>query len=298
MVQACLIDGAARAEALRAEVAREVEILFARGGRKPGLAVVLVGEDPASEIYVRSKIEKSEAVGMVSTCRRLPASAGQDEVIAVVETLNADPSVHGILVQLPLPAGLDAGAVLARLDPRKDVDGLTVANAGLLASGLPGLTPCTPLGCMMLLREALGDLTGLEAVVLGRSVLVGRPVAALLLGADCTVTLAHSRTRSLAEACRRADILVAAVGKPGLVRGDWIKPGAAVIDVGTNRVPARDPVKAAQGRTRLVGDVVFEEAVERAGWITPVPGGVGPMTVACLLHNTLAAARMAWGWAE
>jgi methylenetetrahydrofolate dehydrogenase (NADP+)/methenyltetrahydrofolate cyclohydrolase len=291
MTTAKLIDGAARAEALRAEVAAETASLFAAQGWRPGLAVVLVGEDPASEIYVRSKVEKSQAAGMTSFVRRLGVDATLAEIIAVVDALNADETVHGILVQLPLPNGLDPAPVIARIDPRKDVDGLTVANAGRLASGLPGLTPCTPLGCMFLLRETLGSLAGLNAVVLGRSILVGRPIGALLLADDCTVTFAHSKSRDLPDICRRADILVAAVGRPGLVRGDWIKPGAAVIDVGTNRLPARDPVKAAEGRTRLVGDVAFEEAREVAGWITPVPGGVGPMTVACLLHNTLAAAK-------
>jgi methylenetetrahydrofolate dehydrogenase (NADP+)/methenyltetrahydrofolate cyclohydrolase len=291
MTTAKLIDGAARAESLRAEVAAETASLFAAQGWRPGLAVVLVGEDPASEIYVRSKVEKSQAAGMTSFVRRLGADATLAEIIAVVDALNADETVHGILVQLPLPNGLDPAPVIARIDPRKDVDGLTVANAGRLASGLPGLTPCTPLGCMFLLRETLGSLAGLNAVVLGRSILVGRPIGALLLADDCTVTFAHSKSRDLPDICRRADILVAAVGRPGLVRGDWIKPGAAVIDVGTNRLPARDPVKAAEGRTRLVGDVAFDEAREVAGWITPVPGGVGPMTVACLLHNTLAAAK-------
>jgi methylenetetrahydrofolate dehydrogenase (NADP+)/methenyltetrahydrofolate cyclohydrolase len=291
MTKAKLIDGTLRAEALRAEVTAETRALTARHGWRPGLAVVLVGDDPASEIYVRSKVEKSQAAGMNSFVRRLGAQASQGEVEAVVEALNADDEVHGILVQLPLPKGLDPGPVLERIDPRKDVDGLTVANAGRLASGLPGLTPCTPLGCMFLLKDALGSLTGLNAVVIGRSILVGRPIGALLLAADCTVTIAHSRSRDLAAICRGADILVAAVGRAGLVRGDWIKPGAAVIDVGTNRVPFRDPVKAAQGRTRLVGDVAFKEASEVAGWITPVPGGVGPMTVACLLHNTLVAAK-------
>jgi len=295
MTSAKLIDGAARAETLRAEVAAETLELKARHGLVPGLAVVLVGDDPASEVYVRSKVEKSRAAGMNSFLRRLPADATQAQVIAVVEALNGDDAVHGILVQLPLPPGLDSGAVLARLDPGKDVDGLTVANAGRLAAGLPGLTPCTPLGSLFLLREALGSLSGLNAVVLGRSVLVGRPMAALLLADDCTVTIAHSRSRDVAAICREADILVAAVGRPEFVRGDWIKPGAAVIDVGINRAPARDPAKAAQGRTRLVGDVNFDEALAVAGWLTPVPGGVGPMTVACLLHNTLTAAKTARG---
>jgi methylenetetrahydrofolate dehydrogenase (NADP+)/methenyltetrahydrofolate cyclohydrolase len=257
--------------------------------------VVLVGDDAASQIYVRSKGEQSRAAGMHSVTHLLPASTTQDELHALVEALNRDPAIHGILVQLPLPPHLDAAAMLERLDPQKDVDGLTIASAGRLASGLPALTPCTPLGCLILLRESLGDLAGREAVVLGGSVLVGRPVANLLLAANCTVTIAHSRSRDLPGICRRADILVAAVGRPEMVRGDWIKPGAAVIDVGINRVPFRDPVKAAEGRTKLVGDVAFKEAREVAGWLTPVPGGVGPMTVACLLQNTLTAARRLGG---
>jgi methylenetetrahydrofolate dehydrogenase (NADP+)/methenyltetrahydrofolate cyclohydrolase len=215
--------------------------------------------------------------------------------LALVGRLNADPGIHGILVQLPLPESIESSRVIAAIDPDKDVDGLTLINAGRLASGLPGLAPCTPLGCIILLKEALGALDGLEAVVVGRSVLVGRPVTQLLLAENCTVTVAHSRSRDLADICRRADILVAAVGRPGLVRGDWIKPGAAVIDVGINRVPFRDPVKAAAGKTKVVGDVAFKEAIEVAGWITPVPNGVGPMTVACLLRNTLTAARRSAG---
>jgi methylenetetrahydrofolate dehydrogenase (NADP+)/methenyltetrahydrofolate cyclohydrolase len=290
-MSAQIIDGRARAEALRAEVTSEVARLKADHGLTPGLAVVLVGEDPASQIYVRSKGEQSRAAGMHSMTHRLGAGASQGEIEALVRGLNGDPAIHGILVQLPLPAGIDSAAVIAALDPDKDVDGLSVINAGRLASGLPGLAPCTPLGCLILLRETLGALEGREAVVVGRSVLVGRPVAQLLLAANCTVTLAHSKSRDLAAICRRADILVAAVGRPGLVRGDWIKPGAAVIDVGVNRVPFRDPVKAAAGKTKVVGDVAFKEAVEVAGWITPVPGGVGPMTVACLLANTLTAAK-------
>jgi methylenetetrahydrofolate dehydrogenase (NADP+)/methenyltetrahydrofolate cyclohydrolase len=225
----------------------------------------------------------------------LPSQTSQAEVETLVRRLNADPAIHGILVQLPLPAHLDTPAVIAAIDPDKDVDGLTVINAGRLASGLPGLAPCTPLGCMILLKETVGDLKGLEAVVVGRSVLVGRPVAQLLLAADSTVTIAHSRSRDLPAICRRADILVAAVGRPAMVRGDWIKPGAAVIDVGINRVPFNDPVKAAEGRTKVVGDVAFKEARAVAGWITPAPGGVGPMTVACLLRNTLTAARRIHG---
>ncbi len=297
MAETQWIDGAARAEALRAAVGAETEDLAARYGWRPGLAVILVGEDPASEVYVRSKIEKSQAAGMVSLARRLPADATQAEVEAQIEALNADPEVHGILLQLPLPAGLDSAAALERLDPRKDVDGLTVASAGRRVSGLSAFSPCTPLGCMMLLKESVGDLTGAHAVVLGRSVLVGRPMADLLLEANCTVTIAHSRSRDLAGLCRTADILVAAVGRPGMVKGDWIKPGAAVIDVGINRVPHPDPAKAAKGRTRLVGDVDPVGADGVAGWLTPVPGGVGPMTVACLLHNTLMAAKRAHGLA-
>ncbi|MEO8811766.1 MAG: bifunctional methylenetetrahydrofolate dehydrogenase/methenyltetrahydrofolate cyclohydrolase FolD [Caulobacteraceae bacterium] len=291
MAEARIIDGRATAEALRARVSAEVTALATAYGITPGLAVVLVGDDPASQVYVRSKGEQSLAVGMYSRTHRLDGAVAQAEVIDLVRRLNADPAIHGILVQLPLPAGMDSGRVIAAIDPAKDVDGLTEINAGRLASGRAGLTPCTPLGCLILLRETLGDLTGQEALVIGRSILVGRPVAQLLLAADCTVTLAHSRTRDLAAVCRRADILVAAAGIPALVRGAWIKPGATVIDVGVNRVPFRDPVRAAQGRTRLVGDVDFREALAVAGAITPVPGGVGPMTVACLLLNTLTAAR-------
>jgi methylenetetrahydrofolate dehydrogenase (NADP+)/methenyltetrahydrofolate cyclohydrolase len=285
-----VIDGKAIAEALREEVRGEVTRLRAEYGLQPGLAVVLVGEDPASQIYVRSKGEQSLAAGMHSVTHRLAADASQAEVEALVRRLNADPAIHGILVQLPLPPGIDQAAVIDAIDPDKDVDGLTLINAGRLASGLPGLAPCTPLGCLILLRETVGKLDGLEAVVVGRSVLVGRPVAQLLLAENCTVTIAHSRSRDLPAICRRADILIAAVGRPALVRGDWIKPGAAVIDVGINRVPFRDPVKAAAGKTKVVGDVAFKEAAEVAGWITPVPNGVGPMTVACLLRNTLTAA--------
>ena len=295
MAAANIIDGRAQAEALRARVTADVAALEADHGLQPGLAVVLVGGDPASQIYVRSKGEQSVAAGMHSVTHRLDARTSLDEVIALVRVLNADPAIHGILVQLPLPPHLDANRVIAAIDPDKDVDGLTTLNAGRLASGRPTLTPCTPLGCLILLRETLGDLTGAHAVVIGRSVLVGRPVAQLLLGADCTVTIAHSRTRDLPALCRQADILVAAIGRPEMVRGDWIKPGATVIDVGINRVPFRDPLKAAQGRTRVVGDVAFREASRQAAWITPVPGGVGPMTVACLLRNTLTAARRIHG---
>jgi len=286
-----IIDGKIYAERLRMDVAAQVAELKASHGIQPGLAVVLVGDDPASQIYVRSKGEHSLAVGMHSVTHRLPAETSQHELLRLVGELNVDPLIHGILVQLPLPKPLDERAVLAAINPDKDVDGLHVINAGRLASGLPALTPCTPLGCMILLRETVGDLTGLRAVVVGRSVLVGRPIAQLLLQADCTVTIAHSRSRELPALCREADILVAAVGRPRMIRGDWIKPGAAVIDVGINRVPFDDPVKAAAGRTKVVGDVNFKEASQVAGWITPAPGGVGLMTVAVLLQNTVTAAR-------
>ena len=294
-MRAGLIDGRARADALRARVTGEVAALVRDRGVQPGLAVVLVGDDAASQIYVRSKGEQTIAAGMHSATHILPGNATLETLLDVVQTLNADPAIHGILVQLPLPAHLDPNVVIAAIDPDKDVDGLTVINAGRLANGLPALTPCTPLGCLLLLRETLGDLAGCNAVVIGRSVLVGRPVAQLLLAANCTVTIAHSRTRELPAVCRQADILVAAIGRPEMVRGDWIKPGATVIDVGINRAPFRDPVKAAQGRTRVVGDVAFKEASQVASWITPVPGGVGPMTVACLLQNTLTAARRIHG---
>ena len=260
---------------------------------QPGLAVVLVGEDPASQVYVRSKARQTVQAGMRSFEHKLPADTAQETLLALVQALNADPAVHGILVQLPLPKHLDADAVIARIDPDKDVDGLHVVNAGRLAAGLKGLVPCTPLGCLLLLKDALGDLSGLEAVVIGRSNLVGKPIAQLLLQQNCTVTMAHSRTRDLPEVCRRADILVAAIGKPEMVLGDWIKPGATVIDVGINRVPGAEP-----GKTKLVGDVAFAEAQGIAGRITPVPGGVGPMTIACLLRNTVTAAKRQAGIEE
>jgi len=293
-----LIDGKIYAERLRTQVAAEVAQLRADYGIQPGLAVVLVGDDPASQIYVRSKGEHSLAVGMHSVTHRLPADTAQHDLLRLVGELNADPLIHGILVQLPLPDHLDQRAVLAAINPDKDVDGLHVVNAGRLASGIPALTPCTPLGCMILLKETVGDLTGKRAVVVGRSVLVGRPIAQLLLQADCTVTIAHSRTQDLPAVCREADVLVAAVGRPRMIRGDWIKPGAAVIDVGINRVPFDDPVKAAAGRTKVVGDVHFKEAMEVAGWVTPAPGGVGLMTVACLLQNTVTAAKRLSGLAD
>ena len=287
MSQAQIIDGKVTAERLPVEVAE----LKAKHGLQPGLAVVLVGDDAASQVYVRSKGEHSKAVGMHSETHRLPTDTSQAELLALVHRLNDDPAIHGILVQLPLPKGLDEKAIIEAIDPAKDVDGLHVVNAGRLAQGLPALTPCTPLGCMIMLRETLGDLTGKRAVVVGRSVLVGKPVAQLLLAADCTVTIAHSRTQDLPAVCREADILVAAVGRPQMIKADWIKPGATVIDVGINRVPFSDPVKAAEGRTKLVGDVAYKQALAVAGHITPVPGGVGLMTVACLLQNTVTAAK-------
>jgi methylenetetrahydrofolate dehydrogenase (NADP+)/methenyltetrahydrofolate cyclohydrolase len=290
-VAAHIIDGKVYADALKAQVAAEVARLKAEHGLTPGLAVVLVGDDPASQIYVRSKGQESRAAGMHSETHLLPADTPQADLISLVLRLNADPAIHGVLVQLPLPKGLDEQAVLAALDPAKDVDGLTAVNVAALASGRPGLVPCTPLGCMILLRETVGDLTGLNAVVVGRSQLVGRPIAQLLLAANATVTIAHSKTRELPALCRTADVLVAAVGQPQMIKGDWIKPGAAVIDVGINRVPFRDPVKAAAGKTKVVGDVAFKGASEVAGWITPAPGGVGLMTVACLLQNTVTAAK-------
>jgi methylenetetrahydrofolate dehydrogenase (NADP+)/methenyltetrahydrofolate cyclohydrolase len=291
MAQARIIDAKSCADALRARVADEVAQLRARHGVTPGLAVILVGDDPASAIYVNAKARQSEEAGIRSVVHRLPADTPQADVVALVQSLNLDASIHGILVQLPLPGSIDETAVLDVLDPDKDVDGLTVTSAGRLATGRPALTGCTPLGCMMLLSQALGDLEGRSAVVIGRSILVGRPLAQLLLAANCTVTMAHSRTRDLPSVCRGADILAVAAGRPAMVRGDWIKPGAAVIDIGINRVPFRDPVKAAAGRMKVVGDVAFKEALDVAGWITPVPGGVGLMTVACLLSNTVTAAR-------
>jgi methylenetetrahydrofolate dehydrogenase (NADP+)/methenyltetrahydrofolate cyclohydrolase len=285
-MSAKLIDGKAIAATLRARLADEIKTLK----QAPGLAVVLVGADPASAVYVRTKAAATREVGMRSIEHKLPAETGQAELLALVATLNADPDVDGILVQLPLPKQIDAQAVIAAIDPAKDVDGFHVVNAGRLATGAEALVPCTPRGCMILLRESGVTLAGAEAVVLGRSNIVGKPIAQLLLAADCTVTIAHSKTRDLAAVCRRADILIAAVGRPEMVQGDWIKPGAAVIDVGINRVPTPD------GKGRLVGDVAFASCAEKAGAITPVPGGVGPMTIACLLENTLTAARRRRGW--
>ena len=287
---ATLIDGKAFSAALVERVGAAVARLEAAHDVKPGLAVVIVGEDPASQIYVRNKGETTLRAGMRSDTHRLAESTRQDELLALIAQLNADAGIHGILVQLPLPAHIDATVVLDAISPDKDVDGFHVVNAGRLAVGLPGLVPCTPLGCLMLLKDQLGDLSGLNAVIVGRSNIVGKPMAQLLLGESCTVTVAHSRTRDLPEVCRRADILVAAVGRPEMIKGDFIKRGATVIDVGINRVSSADPVKAAEGKTRVVGDVAFKEAVEVAGRITPVPSGVGPMTVACLLANTYSAA--------
>ncbi len=290
-----LIDGKAFAADLRGRVARHVARFVAATGRAPGLAVVLVGDDPASQVYVRNKAKQTAEAGMASFEHRLDAATPEADLLALVAALNADPAVDGILVQLPLPVHIDERLVLAAIDPAKDVDGFHVINAGRLATGQEALVPCTPLGCLMLLRDVLGDLSGAEAVVIGRSNIVGKPMAQLLLGESCTVTVAHSRTRDLPALTRRADILIAAVGRPEMVRGDWIKPGATVIDVGINRVPA--PEKG-EGKTRLVGDVHFAEALEVAGAITPVPGGVGPMTIACLLRNTLVAAHRRVGLGE
>jgi methylenetetrahydrofolate dehydrogenase (NADP+)/methenyltetrahydrofolate cyclohydrolase len=279
------IDGKAAAQAIRERVAAGVSEFQHRTGRAPGLATVLVGEDPASAVYVRSKNRATAEAGMVSFAHNLPDSTSEDDLLQLVIDLNANAEVDGILVQLPLPKQIDATRVIETIDPAKDVDGFHPVNAGRLASGLPSLVPCTPYGCLHLLKHELGDLTGLEAVVVGRSNIVGKPVAQLLLGENCTVTIAHSRTRDLPAVVGRADIVIAAVGRAEMVRGDWIKPGATVVDVGINRVPTDD------GKGRLVGDVAYDEAAEVAAAITPVPGGVGPMTIAMLLRNTLVAAH-------
>lgn len=281
-----VIDGKAFAAGLRERVAAHVPIFVEAADRKPGLAVVLVGDDPASQVYVGSKGKATVAAGMESFQHILPASTSQDELIALVERLNADDAVDGILVQLPLPGGLDEAATIAAINPVKDVDGLTDTNVARLANNEDGLVPCTPFGCMMLLRDRLGELAGLDAVVVGRSQLVGRPMAQLLVNANCTVTVAHSRTRNLPAIVRGADIVVAAVGRAEMVKGDWLKPGAVVIDVGINRLPPADAAK----KGKLVGDVAFAEA-DHVKAITPVPGGVGPMTIAVLLRNTLVAAH-------
>lgn len=285
--KAARIDGKAFAESLRARIGAGAAAFLQQTARRPGLAVVLVGDDAASQVYVGAKGKACEEAGIASFEHRLPAAASAAELLTLVERLNRDPEVDGILVQLPLPDGLDEQAVIAAIDPDKDVDGFHVINAGRLAVGQEGFVPCTPLGCLMLLQDNLGDLSGLDAVVIGRSNIVGKPMAQLLTDANATVTLAHSRTKNLPEVVRRADIVVAAVGRPEMVRGDWIKPGATVIDVGINRLPPTDD----KPKGRLVGDVAFAEAAAVAGAITPVPGGVGPMTIAVLLRNTLVAAH-------
>ncbi|MFC3118708.1 bifunctional methylenetetrahydrofolate dehydrogenase/methenyltetrahydrofolate cyclohydrolase FolD [Jhaorihella thermophila] len=290
-----IIDGKAFAATVREKVATHVARLKEENGITPGLAVVLVGEDPASQVYVRSKGKQTVEVGMNSYEHRLPAETSENELLALIERLNADPDVHGILVQLPLPGHLNEDLVINAIDPAKDVDGFHISNVGLLATGQKAMVPCTPLGCLMMLRDHHGDLSGMEAVVIGRSNIVGKPMAQLLLRDSCTVTIAHSRTRDLPGVVRRADIVVAAVGRPEMVQGDWIKPGATVIDVGINRI---DAPERGEGKTRLVGDVHFDSAKEVAGAITPVPGGVGPMTIACLLANTLTACCRAHGLPE
>jgi methylenetetrahydrofolate dehydrogenase (NADP+) / methenyltetrahydrofolate cyclohydrolase len=287
MAGASIIDGKAVAARVRADVAAKVAARVAQGRPAPGLAVVLVGEDPASQVYVRSKASSTREVGMVSIEHKLPASASEAELLALIAELNRRPDVNGILVQLPLPKHIDSGKVIEAIDPAKDVDGFHPLNVGRLAAGGRALVPCTPTGCLILAQSVRPDLAGLEAVVIGRSNIVGKPMAQLLLGANCTVTIAHSRTRDLPAVVRRADLVIAAVGRPEMVRGDWIKSGAVVIDVGTNRVAGSG------GKSRLVGDVAYDEAKAVAGAITPVPGGVGPMTIACLLQNTLQAAEMA-----
>lgn len=288
MSKATRIDGKAFAAGLRERVANAVTTLPGQ----PTLAVVLVGDDPASHVYVRNKIKFTEECGMRSVEHRLPADVSEDAVVDIVKQLNADDTVNGILVQLPLPKGMNSDRVIEHIHPDKDVDGLTETSAGRLSLGKPGLRPCTPSGCVMLAKDALGDLTGKSCVILGRSILVGKPAALLFLEQNCTVTIAHSRTKNLEQVCREADILVPAVGRAQMVKADWIKPGACVIDVGINRVPS---IKY-PGKSRLVGDVAFKEAAKVAGSITPVPGGVGPMTIACLLQNTVLAACAQNGW--
>jgi len=291
MSGAQIIDGKQVAARVRERVAQEVSLLQRDHGVTPGLTVVLVGENPASEVYVRNKSRQTEAVGMVSTMHKLPAETPEADLLALVADLNADPAVHGILVQLPLPAQIDETRVIEAIDPAKDVDGFHPVNVGRVATGSGGIAPCTPLGCVILAKTVQPDLSGAEAVIVGRSNIVGKPLAQLLLKENCTVTIAHSRTRDLPEVTRRADLLLAAVGRAEIVRGEWIKPGATVIDVGINRI---EPVPG-EAKGRLVGDVAFAEAREVAGAITPVPGGVGPMTIACLLANTVNAARAIHG---
>ena len=292
---ATILDGKAFAADVRGRVADHVRALKDDHGITPGLAVVLVGEDPASQVYVKSKGKMTVEVGMKSVEHRLDADTSEADLLALIDRLNNDPEIHGILVQLPLPDHLDEDLVINAIDPAKDVDGFHISNVGLLATGQKSMVPCTPLGCLMLLRDHHGSLSGLDAVVIGRSNIVGKPMAQLLLGDSCTVTIAHSRTKDLAAVVRRADIVVAAVGRPRMVPGDWIKPGATVIDVGINRIDA--PEKGA-GKTRLVGDVDFDSCAQVAGAITPVPGGVGPMTIACLLANTVTACCRANGLPE
>ena len=294
-MSAAIIDGKAFAADVRARVAQNVTRLKADHGLIPGLAVVLVGEDPASEVYVRNKGKQTVEAGMHSVEHKLDASTSEADLLRLIDDLNNDPAIHGILVQLPLPGHLNEDLVINAISPDKDVDGFHISNVGLLGTGQKSMVPCTPLGCLMLLRDRHGSLSGLNAVVVGRSNIVGKPMANLLLRDSCTVTIAHSRTKDIEEVCRRADILVAAVGRPQMITGDWVKPGATVIDVGINRIPAPD---RGEGKMRLVGDVDFDSAKEVAGAITPVPGGVGPMTIACLLANTLTACCRANGLPE
>lgn len=296
-MSADIIDGKAFAAKVRAKVGDHVAKLKDQHDITPGLAVVLVGEDPASQVYVRSKGKQTTEVGMKSVEHKLDADTSEADLLAVVEELNADPTIHGILVQLPLPGHLNEDLIINSIDPAKDVDGFHISNVGLLGTGQKSMVPCTPLGCLMMLREYHGSLSGMDAVVIGRSNIVGKPMAQLLLGDSCTVTIAHSRTKDLAEVVRRADIVVAAVGRPEMVPGDWIKPGATVIDVGINRIDAGTKEDGSP-KTRLVGDVDFDSASKVAGAITPVPGGVGPMTIACLLSNTLVACCRANGIEE
>ncbi|MEM9432740.1 MAG: bifunctional methylenetetrahydrofolate dehydrogenase/methenyltetrahydrofolate cyclohydrolase FolD [Pseudomonadota bacterium] len=295
MASADIIDGKAFAADVRARVAAHVDLISKENGVQPGLAVVLVGEDPASQVYVRSKGKQTVEVGMKSVEHKLDADTPEQDLLALIDQLNTDPSIHGILVQLPLPGHLNEDLVINSIAPEKDVDGFHISNVGLLGTGQKSMVPCTPLGCLMMLRDYHGTLSGMNAVVIGRSNIVGKPMAQLLLGDSCTVTIAHSRTKDLPDVVRGADIVVAAVGRPEMVPGDWIKPGATVIDVGINRL---DAPERGEGKTRLVGDVEFDSCAAVAGAITPVPGGVGPMTIACLLANTLTACCRAHGLTE